>query len=179
MTRIHHFTQIDSTNDEAKRMIRSLPEGHTASIVVADRQTSGRGRGSNKWQSDDDGGLYYTLLLTCDSFLIKDVDKFVEKSGRIVVKVIQELTGIQTLMEWPNDIILNDKKCGGILIEAVSGSHAEAPDFIIIGVGLNLNQLTFPEPIKHVAISLRQTSQTLYNKSHFIEALTKEFFECR
>jgi len=81
MTHVLHFAEIDSTNDEAKRISRTLPPHHKATVIIADRQTAGRGRGSNIWHSDDEGGLYYTLLLTCDSFLIKDVDKLVERAN--------------------------------------------------------------------------------------------------
>lgn len=174
-----YFSEIDSTNDEAKRYIKTLSPDQTAVVFVADRQTAGRGRGNHTWESADEGGLYYTLLLRSESFLFSDSDSFTRKAGTLVIKVIKQLTGLEAELEWPNDLILNGKKCGGILLETVSGSHTQRPSFLIIGIGLNLNQTQFPEPIKHVAISLRQMSQIPYNKSDFIEALTKEFYACR
>lgn len=174
-----HFTEIDSTNTEAKRRIKSLTPDQTALVIVADTQTAGRGRGNHTWESSDEGGLYYTILLRLESFLLSESEQFVYDAGLKVVNVLFQLTGLQAQVEWPNDILLHDKKCGGILIETVSGSHSDRPGFMIIGIGLNLNQTQFPPNIKHVAISLRQISEKIYNKSDFIEALTKEFYQCR
>jgi BirA family transcriptional regulator, biotin operon repressor / biotin---[acetyl-CoA-carboxylase] ligase len=99
--------------------------------------------------------------------------------GTIISHSINVITGLKTEVEWPNDIILDNKKCAGILIETISRAGQSKPDFVMIGVGLNLNQEVFPDNIKPIAISLRQKTQTVYNRDTFIDTFTKELEACR
>jgi len=172
---IQQFKSLDSTNNEAKRQLKIIKNNpHFETVIVADTQTGGRGRASKIWESNP-GGLYYTFVkkpTVLDQF--KDVFEVSQKVGKSVQVAIQTLTGVQTQLEWPNDILLDHKKCGGILIETISGQTANQPKWVIVGVGLNINQETFSQPLKHVAISLRQSTGNQYNKHDFINALTKE-----
>ena len=88
-----------------------------------------------------------------------------------MVDVIFKLTGIQCALEWPNDIILDYKKVGGILIETISGSEKKQPRCVIVGVGLNLNQTEFPKDLVLVAVSLRQKVGRAFDKGVFVGEL--------
>ena len=177
---LKHFFQIDSTNEEAKRLAKNLnPKEDVFMVITADEQLNGRGQKNRAWYSAKDEGLYYSCLFTPNTLTEKDLEQYSLKIGRVVSNAINDLTGLSTTVEWPNDILLDDKKCGGVLIETHSLTHATQPDFVIIGIGLNLNQTTFPPLLKHVAISLRQKTQKVYNKDAFITVLTKELEACR
>lgn len=172
---IYTFKTIDSTNDEAKRLIKQKKiNPNQSTVIVSDEQTKGRGRALKKWESKK-GGLYYTLIKKPKVLKhFDDIYEVTQKVGESVQRVIKNTTGISTDLEWPNDILLNNKKCGGILIETISDSNATQPKWVIVGIGLNLNQNVFLGELKQVAISLRQLSGKQYNKQSIISDLTKE-----
>ena len=171
-----HLESIDSTNEEAKRVAKEFPEilSDKAIVFVAKTQTAGRGTHGKGWESDSEGGLYYTLLFRQPAFDFSQVSKYLREIAFVVVGTIWELTDIQTDVEWPNDIILDNKKCGGILLESASHAHSKNPHYVMIGIGLNLNQTSFSLGLHHVAISLWQKTQKIYDKNQFVETLTKE-----
>ncbi len=165
-----YLQSVDSTNEMAKRLeayVETVPLA-----IVADRQTKGRGSKGRTWYSASEGGLYFSLLLRPATFDFALLDLYHTKIGEYLVRLIGELTGISVQMEWPNDIILEHKKCGGILIETAGGSGT--PRFVVVGIGLNLNQVRFPKPLRLIATSLRQKTGIIYDKQSFIDALVKE-----
>jgi BirA family transcriptional regulator, biotin operon repressor / biotin---[acetyl-CoA-carboxylase] ligase len=179
MSKFLYFDEIDSTNDEAKRLIRSnhhdgMDEGLT---LISTIQTKGRGQFDRTWFSDDEGGLYYTFVKKNPSIKDLSTKSIIKETSNIIKTCLETVTTCNIDLEWPNDLLLNDKKVGGILVEAVS-SESQAFKFIIIGVGLNLNQESFPDAIKHVAISLKQYTGTVYNKTVLAETITKELTKC-
>ncbi len=176
---MQRFVQIDSTNDEAKRQAKRLdPQKEHWDVFVADSQSRGKGQKERAWESKE-GGLYYTFLFTPKTITAHDLETYSLKIGHVISESINRLTGLKTEVEWPNDIILDDKKCAGILIETVCRSGKSQPDFMIIGVGVNLNQESFGPIISPVAISLRQKTQNVYNRDLFIETFTEELKACR
>ena len=123
------FKEIDSTNDEAKR-INIEKEFH---IIVSDKQTKGRGRKGKTWSSPNSGNIYMTICTNKDIFL-KPISLI---SGLICKKAIDQLLDKPLIMlKWPNDILLKNKKIGGILVETESkGLNIKT----IVGIGINLN----------------------------------------
>ena len=133
---IEYFSFTDSTNDDAFELISNNEAKH-GMLIITDYQKKGRGRRNNTWFSTPGDNLTFSLI-------IKKTDEynsglFSILSGLSVVKGIKEFTGIECKLKWPNDIMLNDKKVGGILIETKNNN-----DYLVIGIGLNINQKEIP-----------------------------------
>ena len=110
---LHIYDEIDSTNDEAKR-IEGIRDFH---IFIAEKQTKGRGRKGKTWSSPNSGNIYMTICTNKDIFL-KPISLI---SGLICKKAIDQLVDKSIIMlKWPNDILLKNKKIGGILVETES-----------------------------------------------------------
>lgn len=157
--RLFRYDSLDSTNSEAKRLLDQSPEFLDLGFsILAKHQSKGRGQFSRSWISEP-GGFYYTLAIQPNQL---DSCNLSVRVGRIVCDVLRTLYAIQVDIEWPNDLILNAKKVGGILIESASSSGKKAPRYLLIGIGINLNQTSFPSEIKTQASSLY-----LLTKRHF------------
>ena len=127
---LHIYDEIDSTNDEAKR-IEGIEDFH---IFISEKQTKGRGRHGKKWSSPNSGNIYMTISTNQNTSHISPVSLI---SGLICKKAIDKLIKTSSIMlKWPNDILLNDKKIGGILVETeINKENIKT----IIGIGINLN----------------------------------------
>ncbi len=121
-----------STNDDLKKMIYSA-DGCVFALVRADRQLSGRGRLGKSFFSPA-GGLYFSLSYPL-SGKESNIPFLTLLAGLAASEAIEELTGVRTLIKWPNDIYLNGKKLGGILCELVSSKSLTA----VVGIGINLS----------------------------------------
>lgn len=169
------FSSLDSTNEEARRLAKKQAlEPGQAIVIVADTQTEGRGTHGRVWESISSGGLYYTLLFQNPAFNFEEVPRYIKEIALTVVRVIEAETGLKTEVEWPNDIILDQKKCGGILLETATQGQAKVPHYVMIGIGLNINQEAFSPALQPIALSLRQKTGLIYDKQLFINTLTKE-----
>jgi len=169
--RYYFFDTLDSTNEEAKRIAKSGE--FEDSVIVAETQTHGRGRLGRVWESSLLGGLYYTLLLKSINFDLVDIHQLSEFVAKIVRNMLFQQYRIQTQLKFPNDILLDHKKLGGILIETSAHSSDQKPHYVIIGIGLNINQTRFPEELAKTAISLYQKTGQIYDQHKFIICLTK------
>jgi BirA family transcriptional regulator, biotin operon repressor / biotin---[acetyl-CoA-carboxylase] ligase len=131
--RVLRLEEVTSTNEVAKRLGR---EGEEEGLVVlADRQTLGRGRMGRTWSSPL-GGQYLSVLLRPKKGS-QEILKMTVHACVPVAKAIEEVVGISVLLKWPNDLMLKGKKVGGVLVEGVSkGTNL---DFLVIGIGLNVN----------------------------------------
>lgn len=166
----YHYERIESTNDEAKRLSsqKTLPF-----VVVANHQSKGRGRDGRSWYSESDGGLYYSLAVKPRVFDSAHYHKYSLDVAHRVSDVVNRLSGVNSSVEWPNDIICEDLKLGGILIESMAPSSDPVPRCVVVGVGLNLNQSSFPSDLDFIAVSLYQITGAEYDKSEFSLALTE------
>lgn len=148
---IHHYTTIGSTNDQLKRML-DAPE---FTCVTADEQTAGRGRRDRIWHSAPGEGLYLSVLLRPEI----SAEKFPLLSLMAAVAVAEAvLTQAESLhphldIKWPNDVLVNERKLSGILIESTTVSHE--PPRVIVGIGVNLNHQSFPPALNDLATSLQ------------------------
>ena len=187
----HHFEQLNSTNTYAKTLAQHIsyhPESaltsqevnaiYAPTIITANTQTHGRGQGNHTWYSPPNAGLYYTLLIPLGQFpLISDeitCSTFPMRIGEIVVSCIHEITNTRPYLEWPNDILLQQKKLGGILIESLVNASSPTPRFMMIGIGINLNHTEFPFPLTASAISIYQVTSQTYNPQLFTAPLTQQ-----
>lgn len=145
---------IDSTNDEAKRL---LAEGKTGpALIVAEEQTAGRGRQGKTFYSPEHEGIYMTFSFPTALPLTSAVS-VTTAAAVAVFLAIRDLTGIETEIKWVNDIYLNGKKICGILTEAISDLESGRAAHIILGIGLNFSNTEFPAELQGIAGSLNPT----------------------
>lgn len=147
---IEHVSSIDSTNDRAMALAAAgAPDG---SVVSADEQTSGRGRRGRSWHSPE-GGLYLSYIVR-DAGALPRPALLTLAAGVAAARAIQEATGLEGRLKWPNDIVTGEpaRKLAGILAEASgAGSRLE---FAIIGIGVNVSPATFPPELAARASSI-------------------------
>lgn len=127
-----HLISVGSTMDEAHaRAARGAPAG---TLVVADEQTAGRGRGGNVWESETDVGVWCTLIERPIDAAAVDVLSI--RLGLAVAKAVEPLAAAPVQLKWPNDLYIDGGKLAGILVEA--RWREGALDWVAIGIGLNL-----------------------------------------
>ncbi|MCA9217983.1 MAG: biotin--[acetyl-CoA-carboxylase] ligase [Planctomycetales bacterium] len=148
---ISHFDEIDSTNScLLKQLEESSADGPL--LVLAERQTAGRGRGSNQWWAAN-GALTFSLAVEANDLRPDQICKASLSTGLAVCQALERFVPAGDLaLKWPNDVYLEGKKIAGILIER----PASRSDFIVIGIGININNSMndAPEDISSKAISL-------------------------
>lgn len=145
--RIISVEQTDSTNSLAKRE----NEKENGTVFIASRQTNGRGRNGRKWISSNDDGLWMSILLK-PMILPQKLSALTLLAGLCVVKVLREKYGADAFVKWPNDIVLSQKKLGGILCE--SAFEGDSVSYAIVGIGINLFCESFDKEIENIACSL-------------------------
>ena len=158
---IHWLSTIDSTMREAARLAQ---EGCASGTVVgADEQTAGYGRYGRAWHSEADAGLYLTLILRLtmppDSLPLVTL-----ALGLAIAEAISETTGLTCDLRWPNDILVNGKKCCGILTQLDGAA-------ILAGVGINVNHAAFPGELADIATSLRVAARRRCSREDVLAAI--------
>lgn len=143
--------EVDSTNNEAKRMLSSGYEGR--GLVAARRQTAGRGRLGRSFYSPADTGIYMTLIVRPRESM-RQVTKVTAAAALAVCKAIENLTDLRPGIKWVNDVYLSDKKICGILCEAITDVENGAVQSVIVGIGVNITTADFPEEIAARVTSL-------------------------
>lgn len=145
----------ESTNDDAKR---AAGEGTcSGSVFVANTQTKGRGRRNREFFSPKDSGVYFSVVLR-PSITAEQSVLVTTAAALAAAEAIERLTGKTVEIKWINDVYLNGKKCVGILTEAVFGA-SEVPDAVIVGVGINVTTVSFPEEIANRACSIGEVDR--------------------
>ena len=156
------FDDLDGTNAEALRA--GCPPGL---VVVANRQTAGRGRGDRLWQSPP-GNLYATVCVGDIEPLVAGQLSFV--AGLAVLDAVSELaSGVGFSLKWPNDVMANGRKVSGILIEAGdAGGYA-------VGIGINLTTSPPDAEVRHPATSIAETAGIAPPPAEAVSSLCRHF----
>ena len=167
----NYHPQTNSTNEDAWRYTQNS-SGH-GSLFLTDNQIGGKGRRDNKWVSTPDKSLTFSFILHSELELEK-MGLLPLLTGISIVKGITAATAIQTGLKWPNDIMLNEKKMGGILIESKQTGHGLG---VVVGVGLNINENAqdFPPTLRNNAISLAMFSRQTHSREQILSAILNEF----
>src|ERR1700676_1116401 len=148
--RIHHFFKTDSTNSVAMRLgEQGEPHG---TLVIAEEQTAGRGRGGHTWHSEKTNGIYMTVLLR-PPISPQQAPLITMVAGLAVRDAILEQTSLAPDLRWPNDVLFGRKKFCGILTEM--NAEQDRIHFVAIGIGINVNHERIPEELSGIATSLR------------------------
>lgn len=167
---IFYFPVVDSTNTKAKQLAE---EGYpSGTLVVAEQQDAGKGRRGRSWESPRGTGIFMTVMLKPDinpgnASMLTLVAALAVSAG------ITKCTGRPAGIKWPNDIVMNGKKVCGILTEM--SAQFDYVNHIVIGIGVNVHNDTFPEEISHMATSLYLETKEHLNRAALIEEIWEQF----
>ncbi|CAB1056043.1 Biotin operon repressor / Biotin--protein ligase (EC (EC (EC (EC [Olavius sp. associated proteobacterium Delta 1] len=167
---ILYFPEVTSTMDIARDLARkNCPD---LTVVIAGRQTKGRGRLKRHWLSDD-GGLYFTMVLRPPipvqlSFRVNFL------ASLTLARVIREMLQIDAMVKWPNDILVDDRKISGMLSEL----EAETDRVLFINVGMGINVNNDPSQAEPGASSLNKISGREISRKDLLTRFLEEFGHC-
>ena len=167
-----YFDTIDSTNTKAQELAeKGYPSG---TLVVADKQESGKGRRGRSWVSPSGTGIFMTLMIKPD-INPNNASMLTLVAALAVAKAITSVTGEKALIKWPNDIVVNGKKVCGILTEM--NAQFDYINHIVVGIGINVHNESFPEEISQMASSLMiEAGGKRFHRAQII-AETMSYFE--
>jgi BirA family transcriptional regulator, biotin operon repressor / biotin---[acetyl-CoA-carboxylase] ligase len=165
--KIHYTAVTASTNTDALAAAREgAPHG---SVFFADEQTAGRGRGDHNWQSAAGQGLYVSVILR-PSIAVEHMPLIPLAAGLAAAQAIGIATALEVDLRWPNDLLIGDRKVGGILVE--SKTEAGVPAFAVVGIGINVHQRSFDANLSTPATSLElELRRTLSRQALLISLL--------
>ena len=167
-----YFDTIDSTNTKAQELAeKGYPSG---TLVVADKQESGKGRRGRSWVSPSGTGIFMTLMIKPD-INPNNASMLTLVAALAVAKAITSVTGEEAMIKWPNDIVVNGKKVCGILTEM--NAQFDYINHIVVGIGINVHNESFPEEISQMASSLMiEAEGKRFHRAQII-AETMSYFE--
>lgn len=146
---IYFYEETDTTNNRARELaLEGAPEG---TLVVAEKQTAGRGRRGKVWESPLGTGIWMSLVLR-PQIAPAEASVLTLLCGLATAEAIEAETGLSAGIKWPNDILINRKKAVGILTEM--DCEMSEVHFVIPGIGINVNTASFPPEIAEIATSL-------------------------
>lgn len=146
---VYYRDTMDSSNTQAKRLGENGAEN--GMLVVTDCQTAGKGRRGRSWVSPTGVNCYFTVLLRPD--IAADRASMITLVAALsLAKAIKETAQLETMIKWPNDVIANGKKLCGILTEG--STDLEYMNYVVVGIGVNCNQMQFPTDIRETASSI-------------------------
>lgn len=167
-----YFDTIDSTNTKAQELAEKGYQSGT--LVVADKQESGKGRRGRSWVSPSGTGIFMTLMIK-PNINPNNASMLTLVAALAVAKAITSVTGEEALIKWPNDIVVNGKKVCGILTEM--NAQFDYINHIVVGIGINVHNESFPEEISQMASSLMiEAGGKRFHRAQII-AETMSYFE--
>ena len=169
---IHRFDTLSSTNKVMKR--KALAGESEGAVVVAEKQTAGRGRMNKKWDSQRGLGLYLSILIR-PLMSQKELGLLSIMPAIAVAKAIKKSTGLYPCLKWPNDILLGNRKISGILLNAHTVSNEL--QFVVVGIGINLFHRIedFSAELALKSCSLTMFGHNNIDKEEFMQLILSEF----
>jgi BirA family biotin operon repressor/biotin-[acetyl-CoA-carboxylase] ligase len=167
---IAYFSELDSTNRKAKELaVEGAPEG---TLVVAEQQTKGRGRLRRNWHSPFQEGIYASLILR-PKLPPAEAPKITLATGVSVAETLLAITPVKPAIKWPNDILVNGRKICGILTE--TSTEMDAIDFVVVGVGINVNNRKFPDDLREIATSVYLETGRTFDRVTLMQEFLRQF----
>ena len=168
------FETIGSTNDmaaerSAKALAERLAERSEGLVVVADQQTSGRGRRGHSWFSPAGSGLYVSVVLAPGNASLdpaRATTLLTLAAGVALAEGIEQATGLRVDLKWPNDLQVARRKLGGILAESSGAGDASAT--VVVGYGINVLATAFPPELRDRATSLESELGRAIDRHHLL-----------
>ncbi len=149
--RIEYFRLTSSTMDEAEYILEKDPDSH-GTLVIAEEQTSGRGRQKRKWLSPKGENIYVSLIYTPKNMEVSDSIAIMFATSIAIKEALSDFGIEDAKIKWPNDVMVDNKKIAGVLLE--TRSEAGVLTNAIIGFGVNVNMEEMPDEIKTTATSM-------------------------
>ena len=171
---LYFFDSIDSTNIRARQLAaEGAPHG---TVVVAARQTAGKGRLSRRFESPEGHGVYLSILLR-PSLPLQEVNTATLLAAVAVADTVEELTGVRPSIKWTNDLCLNGRKLCGILTECAVEGESGRVEYMVSGIGLNLYQQIedFPPELQKIAGSVLSETGVRVARADYAACLLKHF----
>ena len=169
---LYCLEEVDSTNRAARELAeKGAPHG---TLVVANRQNAGRGRRGRIWQMEPGTGIAMSLLLR-PSLEPQKASMLTLVMGLAQAKALDRLFGLSAKIKWPNDLVIRGRKVSGTLTEM--SAEMDYINYIVIGVGINVNQPAFPEDIADRATSLMLEAGRSFPRAPLIAAVVERFEE--
>lgn len=166
---LYHFFKTASTNDVALELgHKGAPEG---AVVIAEQQTAGRGRLGRSWLSEQAKGIYVSVLLR-PKMAPASAAMLTLVAGLAAREAVAAQTGLEPDIRWPNDLMLDGRKFAGILTEMYA--EPDRIDFVVVGIGINVNQERFPEEVARLATSLRNATGRAQSRLELLVRLLLE-----
>lgn len=162
----YYAEELASSNDTAAELIQCGAGSGT--LVLAESQTKGRGRGGNAWSCPKGEGLLFSLVIEPD-FDRKYWSRIALAAGLSVVEAVRKL-GVAAQIKWPNDVWIDGRKCAGVLVEGCESQ-------VIVGIGLNVSVSSFPEEIEHSATSLYKEGIAMVNREALLADIVRGVFK--
>lgn len=171
--KVVYFDETDSTNTRAKQAAAQKPqELLDGTLFVADKQTAGKGRLGRSFDSPSGLGIFMTLVLK-PVISPSKASMMTLIAGMAVCRMFQEFYAFDTHIKWPNDIVANGKKVCGILTEM--SATPDCLHYIAIGIGINVNNSSFPKELSSVATSVFLETGKMEQRSLMIASVLKYF----
>ncbi|MCK8059548.1 MULTISPECIES: biotin--[acetyl-CoA-carboxylase] ligase [unclassified Fusibacter] len=162
------FESIPSTNS----YLKANSDQMDTAIVVANEQTAGRGRLGRTWVSTPGVGLWQSILLR-PSIRPAGASMLTQVAAVAMLEAIEEVLALKVKIKWPNDLLIGEKKVCGILTEM--SAELSAVQYVVIGIGLNVNQETFADEISAIATSLRIETGIEVSRFDLLRAFLNRF----
>ncbi|MCA0970371.1 biotin--[acetyl-CoA-carboxylase] ligase [Halobacillus litoralis] len=169
---LHHFSQVESTQDIVHRLAKeNKPHG---TVVIADEQLKGKGRMAREWHSPEGKGIWMSLLLR-PTLPPVQAPQLTLLTATVLAKVIDECSELSPAIKWPNDILIHHKKVSGILTEMQA--EQDQIQYVVLGIGMNVNQNEdeIPSSIAHKASSLKLESGDEWDIPKTIQTILRTF----
>jgi BirA family biotin operon repressor/biotin-[acetyl-CoA-carboxylase] ligase len=170
--KVHVFPKVDSSNTVAFQLaLKGASEGE---VVIVESQTTGKGRMGRRWESPAGVNIYLSIILR-PLFPPSKIPLITLMTAVACTEGIEEVTGILPAIKWPNDLLLGEKKLGGILTEA--DMEMDRINFVIVGIGINVNMTrgAFPPSIRDTASSLQEALGKQISRILIIQAILRRF----
>lgn len=170
-----YYPAVESTN----ATVRALAEQGAAdgTVVIAEEQLQGRGRRGRHWFSPPGKGLWFSMLLRPPGISPLSAAPITLVAATALGQELRRESGLHITLKWPNDLLLEGKKIGGILTELKG--EPDLVEYLIIGAGLNINQseADFPPELRETAGSLALAAERVFNRTALFMPLIKELEE--
>lgn len=171
---IHTFSSVASTNDYAKQF-SSANQVELPQVFLADTQTKGHGRLGRHFYSPSKGGIYMSILLPIHSRITIHSGLLTTGTAVSVVRALKQFfANADFRVKWVNDILVHNKKCGGILTETVTSLEDGSHESVVVGIGLNIDSDNFPAEIQQKAGAI--VTKSSVDKNRIAASIIDNFF---
>lgn len=163
---LHYFAEVGSTNDEARRLAETgAPEG---ALVAAEAQTAGKGRAGRRWLTPPGAALAFSLVLR-PALTPAHAARLTMLAGLAVAEAVEAVVTRPVALKWPNDVLVEGAKAGGILVE--SGLTGDRLEYAVVGIGLNVSAAPPPEAVDFPAAALQAAGAPLVGRWQLLRGI--------